>query len=107
MTRQEKNAVLAGLRLLQRMRTNLPEGILEIFCDGKDNDETLSNEAIDALCDFINRPEPEQYDMLAVGGLDCGFRFIGPFNDSDSALDYATEHFDQYTLVELGRPDTK
>lgn len=63
MNAPERNAVLAGLRLLQLYnggRFSVPAGIDDIITNGGD-DEALGNKAIDALCESIN------FDGISLG----------------------------------------
>lgn len=49
----ELNAILAGLRLLQRTKT-LPAGILDVLTNGEEKAAVLDDAAIDELCEKLN-----------------------------------------------------
>ena len=49
----ERSAILAGLRLLQRQRADLPEDIYMILTD-RESDGPLCDEGINQLCEEIN-----------------------------------------------------
>ncbi len=105
MNKQETNAVLAGLRLLQANMKDLPEGICGIFNDGGMNSITL--EQIDALCQKLNRPD---LMVIAVGNAFDGLRLIGPFFGGEIAMEYASEAWhegntEDWHIVRLDEPD--
>lgn len=55
MTPTERNAVLAGLRLLQRALTGLDRLPVDIEAIASDSGETITPEGIDDLCERINQ----------------------------------------------------
>lgn len=52
-TDEERNAILAGLRLLQRQRHDLQDDIYTIFTD-HESEYPLCDEGINQLCEEIN-----------------------------------------------------
>lgn len=101
MKKPELNAVLAGLRLLQANLNSLPEGICGIFNDGGMNPITL--EQIDSLCESLNTEEPH---ILAVGNVNSGINFIGPFPNYETAMEAGEDVRDEdWHVIQLELPE--
>lgn len=108
MTKKELNAVLAGLRMLQLHIVNeskpvvVPSEIWDIHRDSDDeNAEGLTAAEIDTLCESLNTAE--QWACI-FGNWGEGFRFKGPFNSADDALNFGTGHADNWSVVQLENP---
>lgn len=92
LNKKELNAVLAGLRLLQRS-TVLPSGVEDVLCDG--DEQPLDDNDIDELCERLNvvDEDPEVW-VLAIGSAFDGITIYGPYPSYEEANVDASDYPD-------------